>query len=213
MDELNAPHSPRSAVQTTRRWVCSLLPGAGQEPRRLRPDRHPARQVRHDGRHPLREGARGLGGRLRPAQLGGRDHLHGLGDLLRRLDGGDAVAEVFQCSHGVRLCPDPLRSSCLRPPARRRRLEGRSIVLRASRHRLAAAPQHDAAVGRRPSVDRSAERLGRTSRRRPSASARSRRTGRLEVRIASRMSACLPRISPSSPSSKARTRLTGSGSR
>ena len=40
-------------------------------------------------------GERGLGGHLRPAQLGRGDHLHRLGDLLGRLDRGDPVLEVL----------------------------------------------------------------------------------------------------------------------
>jgi len=41
---------------------------------------------------------------LSPPQLGGRDHLHGLGDLLRILDGPDAPPYVDQARH-VRLAP------------------------------------------------------------------------------------------------------------
>src|SRR5271157_217022 len=36
---------------------------------------------------------------LRPPQLRYRDHLHRLGDLLRRLDGSDPVSEVLQGRH------------------------------------------------------------------------------------------------------------------
>ena len=46
--------------------------------------------------HALGVGTRRLGRRLGAAKLGRRDHLHGLGDLLRRLGGGDAVAQVLQ---------------------------------------------------------------------------------------------------------------------
>ena len=45
---------------------------------------------------------------LRPAQLGRRDHLHGLGDLLRVLDRPDAPPDVDQtghCSISSRLLP------------------------------------------------------------------------------------------------------------
>src|SRR5258708_33621961 len=51
--------------------------------------------------HSLRIGPRRLGGDLRSAQLRGRHHLHGLGDLLRRLGGGDAIAQVLQAGHGL----------------------------------------------------------------------------------------------------------------
>jgi hypothetical protein len=46
--------------------------------------------------HALGIGPRGFGGGLRAAQLRRRDHLHGLGDLLRRLGGGDADPHVFE---------------------------------------------------------------------------------------------------------------------
>ncbi len=41
-------------------------------------------------------GPRRLGRLLGAAQSGSRDHLHRLGDLLRRLGGGDADAHVFK---------------------------------------------------------------------------------------------------------------------
>src|ERR1051326_2213177 len=46
--------------------------------------------------HAGRIGPRRFGRRLGAAQLRRRDHLHGLGDLLRRLGGGDPVAKVFE---------------------------------------------------------------------------------------------------------------------
>ena len=51
--------------------------------------------------HAFGERTRGFGRSLRTAQLGGRDHLHGLGDFLRRLGRGDAHAHVFERSHSV----------------------------------------------------------------------------------------------------------------
>src|SRR6185295_6771130 len=50
--------------------------------------------------HALRIGTRGRRRLLGPAQLGGGHHLHGLGDLARRLDRGDTIAEVFEAWHG-----------------------------------------------------------------------------------------------------------------
>ena len=55
----------------------------------------PASDPRENLLHPLGVGSRGLGSRLRATQLRRRDHLHRLGDLLCRLDGGDAVSEVL----------------------------------------------------------------------------------------------------------------------
>src|SRR5262245_10113133 len=56
-----------------------------------------------DGREHLRElrsvGPRLLGGLLRAAQARSGDHLHGLGDLLRRADRADPLAEVLQAGH------------------------------------------------------------------------------------------------------------------
>ncbi len=52
-----------------------------------------------------RIGPRRLRLRLRAAQLGGGDHLHGAGDLLRRFDAVDAVAEGFQAGHAARHRP------------------------------------------------------------------------------------------------------------
>ena len=56
-----------------------------------------------------RIGARRLGRRLGAPELGRRDHLHGLGDLLRRLDGGDAVSQVLQRGHCFNSRPFPRR--------------------------------------------------------------------------------------------------------
>src|SRR5262249_7261932 len=56
-----------------------------------------------DGREHLRElcgvGPRLLGGLLRTAQACSGDHLHGVGDLLRRADRADPLAEVLQAGH------------------------------------------------------------------------------------------------------------------
>ena len=49
--------------------------------------------------HALGIGPRRLRRDLRAPQLRGRDHLHRLGDLLRRLGGGDAHAHVFERGH------------------------------------------------------------------------------------------------------------------
>ena len=56
------------------------------------------------GEHRLHAGGvrpRRLGRHLRAPELRRGHHLHGLGDLLRRLDGRDAVAELFQRRHGL----------------------------------------------------------------------------------------------------------------
>ena len=52
--------------------------------------------------HPLEHGGIGAGGNdaiLRAAQFGGRDHLHGLGDLLGVFDGADAPPDVYKTRH------------------------------------------------------------------------------------------------------------------
>ena len=74
-----------------------LVPGCrgrdvGQHPPQQRP-------VRPRSDHPV----------LRPPQLRGGDHFHGLGDLLRVLDRADAPPDVDQARHG-RLPASPPRS-------------------------------------------------------------------------------------------------------
>ena len=57
------------------------------------------RQISH---HLLEHGGIGAGGDdtvLRATQLGSRDHLHGLGDLLRVFDGADAPPDVYETWH------------------------------------------------------------------------------------------------------------------
>jgi hypothetical protein len=52
-------------------------------------------QVRQHGIHAFRVRAGGLRCFLCATQLSRGHHLHGLGDLARRLDGRDAVSEIF----------------------------------------------------------------------------------------------------------------------
>ena len=73
-----------------------VLAGAGQQRRRAGRTRSGSGDVGDHRVHLLGIGPRRFGGGLRAAQLGGRDHLHGLGDLLRRLGRGDADPHVFQ---------------------------------------------------------------------------------------------------------------------
>ncbi len=49
--------------------------------------------------HPLGVRTRGFGRSLRATQLRRRDHLHGLGDFLRRLGSGDANAHILEAGH------------------------------------------------------------------------------------------------------------------
>ena len=72
-----------------------VLAGSGHQGRRIAAAAHRFGDVGQHGAHALRIGTRGLGGLLRATQLRRGDHLHRLGDLLRRLDRGDPVAEVF----------------------------------------------------------------------------------------------------------------------
>src|ERR1700704_5036739 len=73
--------------------------GAGEQAGRRIAAGDGGRDVAQHLVHALRIGTRDLGGRLRAAQLGSRDHLHGLGDLLRRLGGGAAHPHVFEAGH------------------------------------------------------------------------------------------------------------------
>ena len=73
-----------------------ILAGAGQQRRRAGRAGGGAGDVGDHRVHLFGVGPRRFGGALRAAQLRGRDHLHGLGDLLRRLGGGDADPHVFQ---------------------------------------------------------------------------------------------------------------------
>jgi hypothetical protein len=81
---LKAPHRPRSAGATTSRCTLSEPVPASSFGASTAFDAGVAEIGQHR-LHALGIGTRRLGLRLRAAQLGSRDHLHGLGDLLRRL--------------------------------------------------------------------------------------------------------------------------------
>src|SRR5271166_5714000 len=72
-----------------------VLAGARQERRRARRTRRGAGDVGDHRLHLVGIGTRSFRDGLRAAQLGRRDHLHGLGDFLRRLGGGDTHPHVF----------------------------------------------------------------------------------------------------------------------
>jgi len=75
----------------------NLIPaGAGQQRRGAGRTRSSRRDIGNHRVHLLGVGSRRFGSGLRAAQLGSRDHLHRLGDLLRRLGRGDADPHVFQ---------------------------------------------------------------------------------------------------------------------
>ena len=76
-----------------------LLAGAGEQPRGARIAADRCRDVAEHLFHALGVRPRGLGRHLRAPQLGRRDHLHGLGDLLRRLGRGEANAHVLEGGH------------------------------------------------------------------------------------------------------------------
>jgi hypothetical protein len=63
----------------------AVAAGAAQQRRRGIAARHGGGDMAEHLVHALRIGPSGFGRHLRAAQLGGRHHLHGLGDLLRRL--------------------------------------------------------------------------------------------------------------------------------
>ena len=96
---LKPPHRPRSAVATTTRWTC-VLAGAGEQRRRAVGAPRRCREVGQHRRHPL--GDRGAPPRPAPGRacsLRRRHHLHGAGDLLRRLDAADPDAQVLEAGH------------------------------------------------------------------------------------------------------------------
>ncbi len=96
IEELKAPDRPRSPVQTSSRWTWSLPVPAQQRRRAGRTRERRWRCWTITALHLVGIGPRRLGRLLGAAQLRRRDHLHGLGDLLRRLGGGDADAHVFK---------------------------------------------------------------------------------------------------------------------
>jgi len=73
-----------------------IVAGTGQQHRRPGRAGGGARNIGNDRVHFFRIRARGFSGVLGAAQLRGCDHLHGFGDLLRRLGGGNADPHVFQ---------------------------------------------------------------------------------------------------------------------
>ncbi len=73
-----------------------ILAGAGKQCRRAGRACRGGGDVGDHRIHLFGIGPRRLGRGLGTAQSGGRDHLHGLGDLLRRLGRGDADPHVFQ---------------------------------------------------------------------------------------------------------------------
>src|SRR5262245_56918840 len=156
----------------------AVAAGAGEQPRGRAEVADRGGDVAEHLPHALGIGPRGFRRRRRPAQLGGRHHLHRLGDLLRRLGGGDAHAHVLEAGHGLSAC-SARNASC------------RVASHHPSRHANVFAYSSTAALS-----------LAAV------ASSRS-----LLSRMAVRMPCCWVRISPKSPSSKARTRSTGSGSR
>src|SRR5215831_679423 len=77
-----------------------FLTSYGQKWRRCAEVADPGSDITEHLYHLMGIGARGLGRSLGAPQLRCRDHLHGLGDLLRRLGGGDAHAHVLETGHG-----------------------------------------------------------------------------------------------------------------
>src|SRR5262249_37485452 len=77
----------------------AVAAGSDQQPRRRAEVVGRGGDIAEPLRHPLGIGTRSLGRRLRAPQLRRRDHLHRLGDLLRRLGGGDAHAHVLEAGH------------------------------------------------------------------------------------------------------------------
>ena len=72
-----------------------VLAGAGHQRRSVAATADRLGDVGQHRAHPLGIGTRRFRGLLGTTQLRRGDHLHRLGDFLRRLDGGDAVTKVF----------------------------------------------------------------------------------------------------------------------
>ena len=73
--------------------------GAAEQARRRGARGDAGGEVAEDGFHAAGIGPGGLGGLLGAAQLGGRHHLHRLGDLARGLHAGDADLQVLEARH------------------------------------------------------------------------------------------------------------------
>ena len=89
--ELKLPHSPRSAVMTMSSGRPPAPPARSSGCDVVLDARRQAVQHRQ---HALRERPRGDDALLRALQARGGDHLHRLGDLLRRLDRADPATQV-----------------------------------------------------------------------------------------------------------------------
>ena len=87
-----------------------LAAGSREQPRRRAEVADRSGDAAEHLAHALGIGPRSLGGGLGAPQLGGRHHLHRLGDLLRRLGGGDAHAHVLEAGHGSRSIRLPKRA-------------------------------------------------------------------------------------------------------
>ena len=97
--ELKAPARPWSAVIRTSWMRCSGPLGQQRMRQPLVGRRRPRATLASSLRQHRRVGARGEHAVLRAAQLRRRDHLHGLGDLLRVLHRADAAPDVDQAGH------------------------------------------------------------------------------------------------------------------
>ena len=87
----------KSALAGADQQQMHLIPaGAGQQRRGAGRTGRSGRDIGDHRVHLLGVGPRRFGSGLRAAQLGSRDHLHRLGDLLRRLGRGDADPHVFK---------------------------------------------------------------------------------------------------------------------
>src|SRR6187401_257592 len=107
----------------------SVGAGAGQQFRRRIAAGHRRGNRAQHFPHALGERTRRFRCSLCTAQLGRRNHLHGLGDLLRRLGGGDANAHVLKAGHVVRVPVAPYAA------IRRMSWRNRRPSLRAWSHR------------------------------------------------------------------------------
>ena len=93
-----------------------VLAGAGQQRRRAGQARHAGGEVLQHRRHALGERPRRLGLLLRAPQLGGRDELHGAGDLARLAHGVHPCAHVLEAGHRTGALRRSARGTCRAVP-------------------------------------------------------------------------------------------------
>ena len=96
LDDVRVEAAAQAAVAGDHDQQRPALSGGGDAQQRVRVLIDARYQAVEHVQHPLRERPRRDDALLRAPQARGRDHLHRLGDLLRRLDRADPATEVDQ---------------------------------------------------------------------------------------------------------------------